>query len=442
MKRLYLLLVMGFIHYSFGQTYSFDLYYSVATQKYCWQGQYGFSVRGGTSNAKISEQIKNKIHYVEDVYEEYFSVPNYNQFKITIKSTCFSNNGTSSCDGDETRTVSAIFLIKSGSVTLNRCVDESLKINNFKPNIIIQNLNTKNPSEVCAGSQLELAAFPEGFPDEAYHWQYSLDNQTIWIDVPNKMVNGMNINDTKVSKFTVYDILDEVHENYFGKDIYFRIGYGDRPFSNNVIQINYSACGPTVSEVSFKGPPCNGDIVESLSITFNEKLNTAIKEQIASLSVVDVEDDSKIFMQIPEPISYPDDTKKYTYTSFQQLENGHTYRIKYQAQIPNPNDASNPIMRGVLYSPEEFNFRYTEPAPLKFEIKKADNPICTDDLAEVSIAVTGGTGGYKFYVDGVEKTSPKPVKEADGYYHIRGLVPTAVNSIKVMDENDCIEKTL
>lgn len=85
-------------------------------------------------------------------------------------------------------------------------------------------------------------------------------------------------------------------------------------------------------------------------------------------------------------------------------------------------------------------FTYNEPAVLKFEIKKADNPICTNDPVELSIAVTGGTGYYKFYVDGVEKTSPKPVKEADGYYHVKGLVPTAVNSIKVMDENNCIEK--
>ncbi|MEO8238792.1 MAG: hypothetical protein ABI576_11840 [Flavobacterium sp.] len=123
---------------------------------------------------------------------------------------------------------------------------------------------------------------------------------------------------------------------------------------------------------------------------------------------------------------------EFTWTGF---EKGN-YIIKYQVQ--SISDNSEILNSSVVITDE---FIVESPMPLKFEIKKADNPKCANDPVEISIAVTGGTGNYKFYVDGVEKTNPKPVKETDGYYHINGLIPTAINNIKVMDTNNCIETT-
>lgn len=423
MRKLYLLLFFGLGLIGYAQTYTMDVTFrkpTIACNEVWWY---------------LNEHIFED--YIIMGSKTYNDIPNLTTFKLSSTFFCEGYTIPPKCESvsiyKDERT--AIELIKGSVLSIIGCY-VNIQTSNFKPNVTIE--NSKKTSEICGGEEIILQASPgiapNKFPDEAYHWQYSLDGISNWIDLPE------NKNNTPRTSFKIDD-LNNNEIKYFST-IYFRLGYNQhRPFTSP-IAIQYYACGPTVSDISFKGPDCNGDIVKSLSFTFKEELNSEIGEQLASLSVVDIEDDSKIFMQIPGPISYANDTKKYTYTSFQQLENGHTYRIKYQAQIPNPNDASNPIMRGVLYSPKEFNFKYTEPAPLKFEIKKADNPTCAGDLAEVSIAVTGGTGDYKFYVDGVEKTSPKPVKEADGYYHIKGLVPTAVNSIKVMDENNCIEKTL
>lgn len=446
MKQLYILLFLGICLSGFGQTYTatfnypdtsllctqdLDLieFYCTPLTEYYWSIKSNGSILSEIDGASTSIIVSN--------------LPVKNNYDVLMGYYCSGMQlNYLSCDpGSQFNMEQIITSIKEGRVDGISLSNErpGIIMTDFMPNgMLIKNLDN---NLICAGQQLELQCFPDGFPEEAYHWQYSLDNKVTWIDVPSKVVNGYNINNSKVSKFTIYDILGNDHINHIGP-IDFRIGYADRPFSTNTIQINYSACGPTISNVSFEGPECSGNIVKSLAVTFNEELNSAVGEKLATLSVVDINDESKIFMQVDGPISYPDDTKKYTYTNFQQLENGHTYRIKYQAQIANPADVSNAIMRGFLYSPEKYNFLYTEPDPLKFQIKEAYNPKCTDDTVEISIAVTGGTGDYKFYLDGIEKKNPIPVKEADGYYHIKGLIPTAVNSIKVVDENNCIEKTL
>ena len=355
-----------------------------------------------------------------------------------------------SCDpGSQFKTDQIIAALKDGNTTgISLSSDRpAIWITDFKPNgLLIKNLDN---NLICAGQQLELQCFPDGFPKEAYHWQYSLDNKLTWIDVPTKIVNGSSINDSKVSKFTIYDILGDDHINHSGP-IDFRIGYADRSFSTNTIQINYSLCAPVTKKIEYLSPLCFADNVRDVTVTFDRNLYSGEELRFFQLKAVDPA------TNLPDgtpSIIYPffsegdpnnglikkfDEKNPGIYTfsllNFKGLNPNATYQIQYQAFQDN-------VTKGVTISPKTENFKYTEPEPLKFEIKKADNPLCNNDLAEVSIAVTGGTGDYKFYVDGVEKTSPKPAKETDGYYHIRELVPTATNSIKVMDENDCIERT-
>ena len=137
-------------------------------------------------------------------------------------------------------------------------------------------------------------------------------------------------------------------------------------------------------------------------------------------------------------ITYPDDSKIYSYSNmsqFSSLESGREYEIIYQAQVNHPLDASKKIPKGIMVSAKKFT--YNEPAPLKFEIKKADNPLCTNETVEIAIDVKGGTENYKFYVDGILTTATK--NQTDGFYYIKGLTPTATNNIKVIDANNCIE---
>ena len=328
-------------------------------------------------------------------------------------------------------------------------------------NLSITNLSQK--TEVCAGEILDLTATPAGFHKEAYHWQYSLDNQVTWKDVPEKKVNGLDITNVKTSNFTIYDILGDDHVNHFGP-IDFRIGYGggsltpinystyqndspSRPFSTNIIRINYSPCAPVLTDVNYEGPKCNGDDIQKLEVTFDTPLDILKGESIYQLYARETANNIAPIKTTPmfsvSNITYPDDSKTYSYSNisqFSSLENGREYEIIYQAQVNHPLDASVKIPKGVMVSAKKFTYKV--PTLLKFKIIKADNPSCTNDQAEVSIDVSGGTGDYNFYVDNVEKKNPTPIKEADGYYHIRGLIPTAENSIKVTDVHGCIEKTL
>jgi len=349
----------------------------------------------------------------------------------------------------------------SGSFTSMVCPIRFYNADIKPNNLSITNLSSK--TEVCAGEMLDLAATPAGFHKEVYHWQYSLDNKATWKDVPQKKVNRLDITNVSTSNFTIYDIISNAHVDHFGT-IDFRIGYGggsltpvnyssyhndgpSRPFSTNTIRINYTPCAPVLTDVNYEGPKCNGDDIQKLEVTFDRPLDATRGESLYQLYAKETANNEapikELAMFSVSNIIYPSDSKIYSYSNMSQftsLESGREYEIIYQAQVNHPLDASIKIPKGVMVSAKKFT--YKQPAPLKFEIKKADNPLCTNDLAEVSIAVTGGTGVYKFYVDGSEKTNPTPVKEADGYYHIRGLIPTAVNSIKVTDGNNCIEKTL
>lgn len=476
MKKLCLLLFFGFFScYFFGQAPTY-------TMKFTYQAQ---NLNGCTSNLCSGCQRKDKFwkigNYVAPYNQNGFAnilaqgtySSNLNITESTI--SIFENNMdifyftnySENCYMPSNQPVNCYITETIGAISQTQLYESAvapitaantcmgiIKVLSYKPNMIL-NIPTKynvtysneeyqqhfqfgvplpeRGATVCSGELINLSASPPNFKLTTYNWQYKLKN-TGWKNFRNTPYKPNPI-------FIIADILNTEDINYTGF-IDIRLGSGQNaPFTSSV-KLNYSPCGPTISNVNFEGPVCNGEIVKSLSVTFNEQLNSAIGEQLASISVVDIDNESKIFMQAHGPISYPENTKKYTYSSFQQLQTGHTYKIKYQAQIPDPNDSGKTIMRGVLYSPAEFNFLYTEPDPLKFKIIRADNPKCKDDFTEVSLTVTGGTGNYKFYVDGVEKTNPKPVKEVDGYYYIKGLVPTAVNNIKVVDQNNCFEKNL
>ena len=481
MKKLYLLLFLGFALNSYGQAQpTYDIVIAYERQptddknqefynNYSVSNEYlGFCLtdyQGNVISIKSSDNIGNNYIDERPGYGCCFKMPNSSQttllnYKnvpvIGLHSNMFTNigiavklfdrlpasivdDGGDSFEFDE-------FINPGKSYLLLETYMGNFYVHSFKPNVFIGFPANKNPATgtktICANEQFGVFAYPEGFPPEIYNWQYSLDNKATWRDVPEQF-HKANPN------FTMSDLLENNHLNYLGKTIYFRMGYNSMVFAGGIeFPLIYSACGPTVSEVSFEGPECYGDIVKSLSVTFNEELNSAVGEQLASISVVDINDNSKIFMQAAGPISYPNDTKKYTYTNFQQLENGHTYRIKYQAQITNPNDAANAIMRGFLYSPEEYDFVYTEPEPLTFKIK-ADNPTCHDGKVDITIEADGGTRPYYYdnligeteIVNGVSQIKRIQFDGSDINKKTVTIEQAELKeyNIKVTDANKCIE---
>jgi hypothetical protein len=308
-------------------------------------------------------------------------------------------------------------------------------VNNFKPNgLSISKINPAIPPEYIAGEQLNLIALTPGpatnrFPDAAYHWQYSLDNKVTWIDVPLSMSNKPNPN------FTIGDLLGEDHVNHFGP-IDFRLGYSNRPFTNPY-RITYKPGTVILKDRTYEAPDCYNDDVKSLIAYFDRKLDSG--EVLSILHIVPYPKPNPSTPMLVQPIisalTFDANTGWYKY-SFNippgtNLENRY-YVIEYQSKL-------NGVPRGTLAIGAPF--LYEDPTLVKFEIKQALDPLCNNDSVEIALNVTGGTESYKFYVDGVEKT-PTPVKEGDGYYHLRGLNPNAANIIKVTDTKGCIEKAL
>lgn len=357
---------------------------------------------------------------------------------------CIYNNGTTQVlpsPSSSTQTVGGLIANNNANLLLSGCFGNAF-FSGFKPNNMnMQNLSATN--DVCAGETLNLVALPAGYPPEAYNWQYSIDNQATWVTVPKKMINGISTNNTTTSNFSIYDIFGADHINHFGA-IYFRIGYSGRPFSANTIKINYSPCAPLLTDIDYLGPNCSGNVIQKLDLYFKDALDSSKNESLYQIYVRETANNTGIIKTTPfmlvSDATYSSTTKVYSYSnfsSFSPLENGREYEIIYQTQVKHPIDA-NPsikILRGILVGPKPFIYR--EPAPLKFEIKKADNPTCVDAEVEIAIDVKGGTENYKFYVDGILTTATK--NQTDGFYYIKGLIPTATNNIKIIDANDCIE---
>lgn len=317
-------------------------------------------------------------------------------------------------------------------------------------NLSISNLGT---TDVCAGEMLNLAATPGGFHNYVYHWQYSLDGQITWNDVPEKVLNGQNMTNTETTRFAIYDLLGNDHKNHFGP-IDFRIGYNqDRMLSSNTIQINYNPCAPIVTDVDFKGPECSGDVIQKLEISFDSPLDAIKGESLYQLYAKETVNNTGIIKTTPmflvSDVTYPANTKTYSYSNisnFASLENGREYEIIYQAQVKHPTDPSIKILKGVLVGSKPFT--YYDPSPLTFKIKAA-NPMCHDDKVDITIEANGGIPPY-YYDDLNGETEmingASQIKriqfDASDINKKTVVIPQAEvkeYNIKVTDANKCIE---
>jgi SprB repeat len=442
MKKLYILLiVLGFAQ-GFGQTYTMEVSYSIPVVKFCYDGSYGWGVTGFTE--ETYSKTRQPSFSSNNINE---NVPNYNTFVIAVTSTCRDRNGSSTCDGSYSQNIPASQLIKSGSWQVDGCW-EFLSLDYFKPNLTIQKA-TPLVTEVCSGELLDLVGLPSGFPKEAYHWQYSLDNQVTWADVSA----GFNDNANGLSNFTIKDILGVNHENYFGKQIYFRLGYDqNRPFTTP-IAINYSACAPVIKDRKYVGPDCSGDQVKSVEVYFEKPLE--LNEDLYPMQIIPfpkAAGDVAKFSQNPvTQLILEPSTGWYKYSFIipanEQLENNKNYTIEYQAR-------KNSVPQGVLTSSNPF--LYTEPTPLRFTTKE-NQALCNGGDGSIEVLVWGGSGNYTYELDGVAVTTflfaPEIyIDPLDSISKQRAVIKanstpnpnpniSTNHSIKVTDGKGCFDKT-
>ncbi|WP_289658125.1 hypothetical protein [Flavobacterium panacagri] len=311
----------------------------------------------------------------------------------------------------------------------------TVRLGKFRPNgLSISKVNPSGIPEYIAGQQVDFFAVTPGpatnrFPIAAYHWQYSLDNKVTWIDVPD------SYNYTTNPSFTIQNLLGENHVNHFGP-IDFRLGYSDRSFTD-AYRINYKPGTVILKHRTFENPTCYKDDVTNLVAYFDRQLETG--ETLAILHLIPYPRPAQVTPMLEQPevttLTYDAGTNWYKYAfnipANTNLEN-REYVIEYQSAV-------NGVKKGTLTMGAPF--LYQNPEPVKFVIEPLVDPLCNNDLVEVKMKVSGGTGTYKFYVDN-NLVTPTPTKEGDDFYHIRNLNPNAENKIKVTDSKDCIEKNI
>ena len=414
MRNFYLFLLIAFSTHTFGQELSYSGLVTVGTSSESVDISY---VLGEGDNAY---PINGNFSYLNTnipILENYYvGIISYDRFGAG----CIAVN-----------TYTATQLLEQSVVTVGGC-GPYMTLSNFKPNNL-QILTTNG--EVCAGDQLNLIASPAGYPDAAYHWQYSVDNQETWFNVP-LTINDRKINKTATSNFSIQEILGDNHLTYINKTIYFRLGYIDSFISAEPLAIKYAPCAPILVDRTYIAPDCKGGPVKEITAYFERPLEP--NETLSIMQIMPfpkVNGDSPFFSQ-SEPVKSLvfDATKNLWAYKFKNLDSGRLinsrrYIIEYQAN-------KNEVPRGTLQSFEPFI--YDDPTAVQFEIVSAENPLCHDGTVEIVISVTGGTGAYKFYDDTIE-IIPTPINGTDGFYYLKNLAPKDYK-IKVVDGNGCIDE--
>jgi hypothetical protein len=433
MKKLFILFViLGFVQ-GFGQTYKMSLHvYTKGTATVVSDKQNVYSYTTPSSN----------------------NSPGYDYpFLTSVKGNTFTFGLTTSfgsCSDSKTVNKTLLELLKD-DFAIQLCAQGSGFNGNFYPlsfipeGITISNQNLSSQI-VCAGEQVDFAAFPSGFPDVVYHWQYSLNNQVTWTDVP------VSINNKSTLNSSITDIIGGNHLNYLGKQIYFRLGYQGKSWFINTIAITYSPCAPVIKDRSYLPPLCNGDPVQSIDVYFEKPLEP--NEDLYPMQIIPypkAAGDVAKFSQNPvTQLTFDAITGWYKYSfvipANEQLENNKNYTIEYQAR-------KNSVPRGVLTSSNPF--LYTEPRPLRFTTKE-NQAQCFGGLGSIEITAWGGSGIYNYEFDGgpVTKFNTTTITTfldtADNITKQKITIdvttttnPTNKNhSLRVTDDKDCFDKTV
>jgi hypothetical protein len=423
MKKFFLLLILVLTMKGYGQTYTMEILIRDA-ERDCNHIIWSFT-------DLVDEQVINR-HSIGT--KTYTDVPNSKTFKLSAIPQCELEYPAPPCASysryeDE---VTTIQLIRGYRSEIIGCYF-NIGMQSFKPNVTISKRNDPSSSTICSGFTLNLGGFPADFPNEAYHWQYSFDGLSNWVDV------RADKNDTPETAFSIQDILGDSHVNHFGKQIYFRLGYGqDRPFTEP-LAITYSSCAPVAEEVVYVPPRCNGDAVNSIEVYFDRKLDP--NENLYPIYILSKNPKPQQFFQAEKPVEslvfdLIKQRYKYSFTKLTTLVHGDSYVVVYQARI-------GEAPRGLLTTSSK-GFPYEDPAKLEFVITKQTPPSCFGgEDGSIEIMVTGGVAPYCFYKDGVELKDQLYPTFKEGKYSILGLKANAKGEgykIKVTDTNDCIEK--
>ena len=428
--KIILVLLFAFIQKGYNQTYTVKISYDASAAD-CHAAGFSWTLNGNSTKIASFSDGGNNMEVSES--QTFTAVPNYSSFTLSVHSNCIPlGHAETSCNDSFNTTNTAVEMLQGKYLGLGGCnggVDATVI-----PNVNIKNLDLQNPSTVCAGFQLSLAGFPAGFPNEAYHWQYSLNNQVTWTDVP-PYIGANKTNDIATTTFSMQELLGNAHSNYLDKQVYFRLGYANKAWSTP-IAITYSSCAPIAQYIKYEAPKCSGDKIQKIEVYFDRQLKSG--EDLSIIYVLN-EDPLKTTPRFQDPalvtsftFDPPTNLYKYSFPNLNEsLENENFYSVKYQARL-------NGSPMGTLKTTQQ-PFQYLDPVKMQFKITGQTQPTCFGAQdGTIDIEIVSGQEPYKFYVDNVLTTAT----QIDNlHYKINGLKASSTGyKIKVTDTNDCIEK--
>jgi hypothetical protein len=438
----YLVLILAFSLKGFGQTYTVAVDYSGSSGG-CTSDYEVFSASFQWEFRTDNKSIDTYYAPFKGTESEWFTdtkvypaVARSDNYHLILTTECSKggSDANDNCSSNDNFSMTELNLLTGKLFNRVTGCNGAVGFVGFKPNVTIRKQNDPSSPTICSGFTLNLGGFPAEFPKVAYHWQYSFDGVSNWVDV------RADKNDTPVTAFTIQDILGDSHVNHFGKQIYFRLGYGqDRPFTEP-LAITYSSCAPVAEEVVYVPPRCNGDAVNTIEVYFDRELDEDKNENLYPIYVANKMDKTQQFFQPEYPVTSLvfDPIKKrykYSFINLTTLVDGDSYVVVYQARI-------GEVPRGVLTTSSK-GFTYKDPEKLEFVITKQTPPSCFGgEDGSIEIMVTSGVPLYRFYKDEVELKDQLYPTLKDGKYHILGLKANPDGyKIKVTDANGCIEKT-
>ncbi|WP_074409507.1 T9SS type A sorting domain-containing protein [Aquimarina megaterium] len=251
-KKIFFLLLVLISITGLSQTYTATVNYSKAQ---CHAGSLDWSF-GGDSTTIDSGGITSG-----NSSRTYTTIPNYNSFYVSYDSGCEPLRPTDpdcSRNGSKSKTASELLL---GQILSAGGCGGSVRVNGILPNITsIQRQGSGD--ELCMGENINMLAFPPGFPKEAYNWQYSLDGIT-WKDtgVQNRQLTT-----------TIQQIMAPTPPPSVATDIHFRLGRSTNvPFSGTYIA-KYSPCTPVLTSVDPQNTSCPDSTDGWFKLWFNEQV--------------------------------------------------------------------------------------------------------------------------------------------------------------------------
>lgn len=290
-------------------------------------------------------------------------------------------------------------------------------ISNFRPTeIVLKSSMALEPAQgivpahytICSGSQLFIqAAFPnkdpsvldkDYYPDEAFHWQYSIDGKTNWVNIPKSVLENNNPQsyNPRILTNTVEQIIGADPQNY-NKIIFFRLGYYSLATNELEYGVLYSPCAPVIiAPIDYVGPQCHDEKFKKLKVIFDRNLETGEVLNIMQVRENKVSSTPLLFLPDGETINNLDDEHTnpptYSYTFPVGNLNSGTFHIEYEA-------TKNGTPRGLIsdFNP---NFTYTNPEDLVITAVKKNDVLCNGDkTGSIDIIASGGTGSYSYILN-------------------------------------------